>query len=54
MTVLRALHRSLSRQQGSIGTLCDENKYALQFLISSCKTVAANPPAEEGDSDDDE
>jgi periodic tryptophan protein 2 len=44
--VLRSLHRSLTRQHGGIGTLCEENRYALLFLATAAKLTETTEAAE--------
>ena len=47
-SVMRSLHRSLSRQHDGIGKLCEENRYALHFLASAAKLTATNAADEDG------
>ena len=46
-SVMRSLHRSLSRQHDGIGKLCEENRYALHFLTSAAK-LTETEVAEDG------
>ena len=39
--MLRALYKSLLKQQDGIGKLCDENRYSLQFLVTSIELSMA-------------
>lgn len=55
MTALRSLVKSLGRQHDGIGTVCEENRYSLQYLLASAtlqQTKDAMPGTEDADTDE--